>query len=101
MKKDNTPTSLKVFVILVIVGIVASMIDGIAFHFHIRSRGVGFFGSVPWSVQWSYLKTFPGNLLTALWLGSWAFAFLWLYIGDKIDDIRLKKNLKKRLLGCE
>lgn len=77
-KKENTPTGVKVFAILIIAGVIASIVDGVVYYSYVRSHGVGFFSVVPLSVLWSYVRTFPGNILTALWLAPWAFGFIWL-----------------------
>ena len=77
-KKENTPTWVKVFAILIIAGVIASIVDGVVYYSYVRSHGVGFFSVVPLSVLWSYVRTFPGNILTALWLAPWAFGFIWL-----------------------
>lgn len=74
-KKEETPTGIKVFTVLIIVGVIAGAVDGVAYHLHVRSNGVSLFGVVPMSVLWSYIRTFPGNVLTALWLAPWTLAF--------------------------
>lgn len=77
-KKKSTPAGVKVFPILIIVGVIASVIDGVVYLSYVRSHGIGFFSVVPLSVFWSYIRTFPGNVLTALWLVPWGIAFIWL-----------------------
>lgn len=91
MKKDNTPIELKVFSMLMLVGILAGLVDSVAYHFHVRSHGVGFFSPVPWDVLWSYVKTFPGNVLTALWILPWVCAFAWLHVGGRNHATRSRK----------
>ena len=75
MKKDNTSIGIKVFAILIIIGVIGGIVDGVAYQLHVRSHGVSLFGVVPMSILWSYTKTFPGNVLTAFWLVPWAIAF--------------------------
>jgi len=95
IKKDNTSTGLKIFVIFMLVGVVGGIVDGIAYQIHVHAHGVSLFSVVPWSVLWSYVSTFPGNLLTCLWSLSWGFGFVYLYLGDRIDDMKLKKQTEE------
>ena len=80
MKKDNSSTGIRVFAALFFVGVVASVIDSVAYAVHIANHGIRVFSVVPLSVLWSYVITFPGNILTAFWLASWISAFAWLEI---------------------
>jgi hypothetical protein len=83
MKRANTPTNIKIFTILIIVGVVAGMIDCVAYNVHIKKHGIGFFSLIPLNVLWVYIKTYPGNILTALWLLPWVFAFAWIELKEK------------------
>ena len=80
IKKDNNSTGIMVFAALFCVGVVASVIDSVAYAVHTGNQGISFFSVVPLSVLWSYVVTFPGNILTAFRLVSWISAFAWLEI---------------------
>lgn len=84
-----------------LVGVIAGIADGIAYHFHVREHGVDFFSRVPWNVLWSYVKTFPGNILTCLWLLPWIIALLYLYITNKIDDMKFKRKIEEEFLKAK
>jgi hypothetical protein len=93
MKRNDTPTNLKIFTILIIIGVIAGIVDGVVYQLHIKDNGIGLFTRVPWNVLWSYTKTFPGNLLTALWVLPWAFAFIWLALEEKISEFKEKRKV--------
>ncbi len=76
MKNVPVPAGLKFFSNLILLGAIAGIVDGIAYFLHLRAQGIGIFMRVPWGVLWSYVSTFPGNLLTMLWLAPWAIAFV-------------------------
>ena len=80
MKRKQTSTSLNVFVILMVIGIIGGLVDGIAYQVHVYRQGVGLFSVVPFAVWTAYLKTFPGNVLTCLWLVPWVLGFLFFCI---------------------
>lgn len=61
------------------IGIVVSIVDGVAYSMYTRDVGVGFLEIVPWSVFRRYVATFPGNLLTTLLIALWGGAFVVLY----------------------
>jgi hypothetical protein len=92
MKKVNTSTGLKIFML---VGVVGGIVDSIAYQIHVHAHGVILFSVVPRSVLWLYVSTFPGNLLTCLWLLPWGFGFVYLYLGETIADMKLKKQTEE------
>jgi hypothetical protein len=53
-KKEKTPNGVKVFTVLFMIGVIASVIDGVVYQFYVRSHGLNLFGVVPMGVLWSY-----------------------------------------------
>lgn len=68
---------LAAFVILIIVGAVADILDIIFYFLHCRGHGIGWFQGIAWSVTWQYLTTFPGLPLTALGVAPYVIICLW------------------------
>ena len=95
MKKDKTNVRITIFVVLNIIGILGGIVDGVYYQFFVADHGFGMFAVVPFAVVWSYMKTFPGNLVTALSIGPLILAWLFLYLSDKIDDARIAKDIKQ------
>ncbi len=95
MDKEKTPAPLIIIAVLIIVGLVVDIVDFWVYGNYLSEQGIGFFSTVPWSTKWQYLKTFPGNLLTLLGLGPWIIILLYLYVVEKLDDIKLAKELEE------
>jgi len=88
IRHQATSWSIRVFLIFVIIGILAGIVDGIAYQVHLSKHGVGFFEIVPSAVFWSYFKTFPGNLITVLTFGPWVVAFVYMRIWAWFNENR-------------
>jgi energy-coupling factor transporter transmembrane protein EcfT len=86
MNKQEKHKSLYPFIILMGVGIIGSILDGIAFQIHVGREGVSLFSMVPAKVWTSYLTTFPGDVLTCLWLCPLIIGFLYLSFSKKKTD---------------
>ena len=78
-----------------IVGIVAGIVDGVVYSFHLHAQGIGFFSRVPWGVLGSYITTWPGNVLTFCSLGPFLLAWVWLSLEDRFDTMREAKHSEK------
>ncbi len=75
-KQHNTPAGIKIMGILILIGAIGGIADGVAYQLYVQSHGVSRFGLVPMRVFWSYISSFPGNLLTALWLLPWGMVLV-------------------------
>jgi len=76
----DIPFRLRAFVVLFTLGLVGSIVDGVAYLLYIHKSGIRVFAVVPWEVLWGYVSTLPGILLTALWLVPWMAAMLALWL---------------------
>ncbi|CAB1055431.1 hypothetical protein D1BOALGB6SA_164 [Olavius sp. associated proteobacterium Delta 1] len=94
-KKKSSDTPLIIFGVLIIVGIIANLIDVWVYNSYIGDQGFGLFSRVPFQVIWNYFKTYPGNLPTFLGLFPWLLVFTYLAIKLKIDQRKLKKELRE------
>ena len=76
---QEMPAVLKIFALLVIVGVVADIIDGFAYWFFLSNNGMSFWATPNWAMRWDYLASFPGGVLMLLGLAPWLFALVWLW----------------------
>ena len=55
---SDTDRDAKIFptlAVLIIVGVVADLIDIVVYRRFLNDAGIGWFGTVPWSLTWGYL----------------------------------------------
>ena len=83
--RRQVPRAIRLFVFFAVVGILAGIADRVAYLAYVLKHDVGLFEIVPPVVFWSYVKSFPGNILTGLFFGSWVVALICLRIPDKSD----------------
>jgi len=78
---DSRSGGMKRFAILMTIGIIGALADGIAYQIHLLRHGVDLFSFslVPFAVWTAYVRTFPGNILTCLWLLPWLVGFVCLH----------------------
>jgi hypothetical protein len=79
---QGTERGVKTFEILLAIGILGLLIDGVA--------TIAYFlrGGVAGKTLWQYVSTFPGNLFTALWLVPWAGAIVCLHLQRQTKDVK-------------
>lgn len=66
-----------------IAGSLIGLVDNVAYLAFIAGQGIGPFEVVSMSIVWAYVRSFPGNVLTVLFLGSWIAAFACFFVPER------------------